>query len=235
MPNATLALVLSRSICSLLPLCFSFSFPASGPLHFQLFELVCCCAHTTDGDRARIHLMTDIWNQALNSSMLYLLKAATGANPSPSHFPAALGSSKSSFTCPSSSRQSFIAIHFPIGHRMDYSLFLCSEFTLRLSSDSDSPEMRGKKRKKIKTIITPPGTTSSDDTAVEEQQSWHVWRESDSITCPSSPFSALPNMVTRDPSFGVWEQERAGKSYQDWSSHRGGSTLKGAEDLPQPR
>lgn len=114
-----------------------------------VFEVVCCCAHTTDGAKAHIYFMTDIWNQALNSSMLYLLEAAAGENPSPSLFLAASGSSKSSFTFHSSSRQSFIAIHFPVAHRMDTVYFCVQRFTLRCSSDSDSAEMRGKKRKKI--------------------------------------------------------------------------------------
>lgn len=43
------------------------------------------CTHTMDGDKAHIYFTTYIWNQALNSSVLYLLEPAAVANP-PSPF-----------------------------------------------------------------------------------------------------------------------------------------------------
>lgn len=99
--------------------------------------------------------------------------------------------------------------------------FCVQRFTLRLSSDSNSRGMKGKKRKK-KLKKKKKKTSSLDDTTVGEQQhlsSQHAWRDHESITLPSSPFPALPDMVAL-PDAGVQEQGRVRKAYQDPSSHR---------------
>lgn len=90
------------------------------------------------------------------SKLQYALSTwgVAGANPSPSPSPAAPGSSKSSFTFHSSSRQSFIAMHFPIANRMDHNLFLCSEvftetlFRFRLPWDEGKEKEENKKNYK---------------------------------------------------------------------------------------
>lgn len=91
---------------------------------------------------------------------------------------------------------------------MDYSLFLCSEvytktlFRLQLPWD-EGKEKEEKVQKKKK-------TSSLDDTTVGEQQhlsSQHAWRDHESITLPSSPFPALPDMVARDLMLGSRSKE----------------------------
>jgi len=89
---------------------------------------------------------------------------------------------------------------------MDYRYFCVPRFTLRLSSDSDSPGMRGKKRKKKKK----KKTTSLDDTAAGEKQhltSWHVWRDSESTTVLLLP--VLPSLAWRleTPALGSRSKE----------------------------
>lgn len=92
---------------------------------------------------------------------------------------------------------------------MDYSLFLCSEvytktlFRLQLPWDEGKEKEEKVKKKKKK-------TSSLDDTTVGEQQhlsSQHAWRDHESITLPSSPFPALPDMVARDLMLGSRSKE----------------------------
>lgn len=129
------------SPCSLL----QYTFPPS--LLFLLFLLclwaitllagwsgLLLCTHYRWG-RVHIYFMTDILNQAPNSSMLYLLKASAAANPSPPPFPAAPGKVALLFIF--LSHAGWTTVHFCI-----------QRFILRFSSDSDFLGMMGKKRGK---------------------------------------------------------------------------------------